>query len=140
MENIDTKDRPRGREQLAAWYAQVLEAQGRSGLSIAEYGAQIGVTAATLYSWKRRLAPRSEGIFLVAGPTDMRKSFNGLSGIVRERLGGDPMSRDPFLFCNRNRNRLKVLKCSAMLPHINKTARSQVRWWRLLLASSPEVS
>ena len=48
-------------------------------------------------------------IFLVVGPTDMRKSFNGLSGIVRERLGGDPMSRDLFVFCNRARNRLKVL-------------------------------
>jgi transposase len=48
-------------------------------------------------------------IFLVAGPTDMRKSFNGLAGIVRERLRADPMSRHLFLFCNRARNRLKVL-------------------------------
>jgi len=48
-------------------------------------------------------------IFLVAGPTDMRKSFNGLAGIVRERLQADPMSRDLFLFCNRGRNRMKVL-------------------------------
>ena len=48
-------------------------------------------------------------IFLVAGPTDMRKSFNGLAGIVRERLQADPMSRHLFFFCNRDRNRLKVL-------------------------------
>lgn len=48
-------------------------------------------------------------IFLVAGPTDMRKSFTGLSGIARERLGATPASRDLFLFCNRRRNRLKVL-------------------------------
>ena len=48
-------------------------------------------------------------VFVVVGPTDMRKSFNGLSGIVRERLGADPMSRDLFLFCNRAKNRLKVL-------------------------------
>lgn len=48
-------------------------------------------------------------IFLVAGPTDMRKSFNGLAGIVREKLESDPMSRDLFLFCNRAKNRLKVL-------------------------------
>lgn len=48
-------------------------------------------------------------IFLVAGSTDMRKSFNGLTGIVRERLEADPMSRHLFLFCNRARNRLKVL-------------------------------
>ena len=48
-------------------------------------------------------------IFLVAGATDMRKSFNGLAGFVRERLDADPMSRHLFLFCNRDRNRLKVL-------------------------------
>jgi transposase len=48
-------------------------------------------------------------IFLVAGATDMRKSFNGLAGVVREKLQGDPMSRHLFLFCNRHRNRLKVL-------------------------------
>lgn len=42
-------------------------------------------------------------VFLVAGPTDMRKSFCGLSGIVREKLRSDPMSRDLFLLCNRSR-------------------------------------
>ena len=48
-------------------------------------------------------------IFLVAGATDMRKSFNGLAGIVRERLQADPMSRHLFFFCNRDRNRMRVL-------------------------------
>lgn len=48
-------------------------------------------------------------IFLVPGATDMRKSFNGLGGIARERLGATPASRDLFLFCNRTRNRLKAL-------------------------------
>lgn len=48
-------------------------------------------------------------IFLVTGPTDMRKSFNGLAGIARERLGATPASRDLYLFCNRGRNRLKAL-------------------------------
>lgn len=48
-------------------------------------------------------------IYLVAGATDMRKSFNGLAGIVRERLQSDPMSRHLFFFCNRYRNRMKVL-------------------------------
>ena len=48
-------------------------------------------------------------LFLVAGATDMRKSFNGLAGIVREKLKADPMSRHLFFFCNRHRNRMKVL-------------------------------
>jgi len=48
-------------------------------------------------------------VFLVAGPTDMRKSFDGLSGVVRSALKGDPKSGDLFVFCNRMRNRLKIL-------------------------------
>ncbi|MFT7669946.1 MAG: transposase [Planctomycetota bacterium] len=48
-------------------------------------------------------------IFLVTGATDMRKSFNGLSGLARELLGATPSSRDLFFFCNRGRNRMKVL-------------------------------
>jgi transposase len=48
-------------------------------------------------------------LFLVAGATDMRKSFNGFAGIVREKLKADPMSRHLFFFCNRHRNRMKVL-------------------------------
>ena len=48
-------------------------------------------------------------IFLVTGATDMRKSFNGLGGLARELLGATPASRDLFIYCNRGRNRLKVL-------------------------------
>lgn len=48
-------------------------------------------------------------VYLVSGPTDMRKSFDGLSGVVRTALRGDPKSGDLFVFCNRLRNRLKVL-------------------------------
>lgn len=48
-------------------------------------------------------------IFLASGATDMRKSFNGLSGLVRSRLSGDPLSGDLFVFCNGSKNRLKIL-------------------------------
>lgn len=48
-------------------------------------------------------------VFLAAGSTDMRKSFNGLSGIVRAQLGSNPLSGDLFVFCNQGRTRLKVL-------------------------------
>ena len=42
-------------------------------------------------------------------PIDIRKSFCGLAGIVRDKLDSDPVSPDLFLLCNRSRNRLKVL-------------------------------
>jgi transposase len=39
----------------------------------------------------------------------MRKGFDGLFGIARDRLGIDPLSGHLFVFCNWRRNRLKVL-------------------------------
>jgi len=48
-------------------------------------------------------------IYVVTGPTDMRKAFNGLTAIVRNHLGRDPLSGHLFVFCNRRRDRLKVL-------------------------------
>jgi transposase len=48
-------------------------------------------------------------IYLAAGATDMRKSFEGLFGLVRDRLLCDPLSGHVFLFANAQRNRLKLL-------------------------------
>jgi transposase len=48
-------------------------------------------------------------IYVATGATDMRKSFNGLYGLVRDRLGCDPTSGHVFLFSNARRNRLKLL-------------------------------
>src|SRR5450432_2730512 len=48
-------------------------------------------------------------IYLAAGATDMRKSFEGLYGLVRDRLACDPLSGHVFLFSNAQRNRLKLL-------------------------------
>jgi transposase len=48
-------------------------------------------------------------IFLGVEAVDMRKGFEGLSGAVRSVLEEDPLSGHLFVFCNRNRTRLKVL-------------------------------
>ena len=48
-------------------------------------------------------------IFLATGSTDMRKSFEGLSDLVRSRLKGDPLSGHLFVFANRRKTRLKLL-------------------------------
>jgi transposase len=44
-------------------------------------------------------------IYLVAGATDMRKSFDGLAAIVSGQLAIDPHSGQLFVFCNRRRDR-----------------------------------
>lgn len=54
------------------------------------------------------IAPSTK-IFLAAGVTDMRKSFDTLAAIVEQQLSEDPQSGHVFAFCNRGRNRVKLL-------------------------------
>jgi transposase-like protein len=53
--------RPSSRAELAAWYESLLEEQEQSGLSVAEFAEEIGVTASTLYQWRRRLSSPDRG-------------------------------------------------------------------------------
>ena len=48
-------------------------------------------------------------IFLCTRPTDMRKSFDGLTGLVQECFRQDPLTGHLFLFVNRRRDRIKIL-------------------------------
>jgi transposase len=48
-------------------------------------------------------------VFLCLTPADMRKSFDGLSELVRTGLGGDPLSGHLFVFRNKRGDRLKLL-------------------------------
>ncbi len=48
-------------------------------------------------------------IYIKPGPTDMRKQINGLSKIVQDELPYDLFSSSLFLFCSRNRTRLKII-------------------------------
>ena len=48
-------------------------------------------------------------LWLCTEPTDMRRSFDGLSALVRAQLGADPTSGDWFIFINRRRTQIKVL-------------------------------
>lgn len=51
--------------------------------------------------------------FLYGPPTDMRKGFAGLSGLVREHIRHELMSGDVFIFINRRRDRIKLLMWDA---------------------------
>lgn len=49
------------------------------------------------------------GIHLAHGATDMRLSIDGLAAKVQETFELNPFSSNLFLFCNRERNRIKIL-------------------------------
>jgi len=48
-------------------------------------------------------------IFVHTAPTDMGKSFDGLSTIVTDFMNENPLSGPMFLFIDRRRNRIKLL-------------------------------
>jgi len=48
-------------------------------------------------------------IFVKPGSTDMRKQINGLAIIVKEDLSLDPFEGHLYIFCNKLKNRLKIL-------------------------------
>ena len=50
-----------------------------------------------------------EKVYIVCGYTDMRKSIDGLCGVIEDQLKMDPASSSLFLFCGRRRDRIKVL-------------------------------
>ena len=51
-------------------------------------------------------------VYLATGTTDMRKAINGLMVLVEDVLEADPFSSHPFVFCNRQRDKLCLLYTS----------------------------
>jgi len=49
-------------------------------------------------------------IYLACGITDGRKSINGLANTVKYSFQKDPTEESIFVFCNKKRDRLKILE------------------------------
>lgn len=49
-------------------------------------------------------------MYLACGATDLRKSIDGLAVLVKECFNLDPFSQGLFVFCNRQKNKLKILQ------------------------------
>ena len=69
-------------------------------------------------------------VYLAAGGTDLRKSFDGLYGLVRSKLESDPASGHLFVFCNATRTRIKVLHFdgSGLWVCAKRLERGRFRW------------
>ena len=47
--------------------------------------------------------------YLYNSPTDMRMGFNGLCGLIRNRMQRNPLSGEVFIFINKRRDHMKLL-------------------------------
>ncbi len=55
------------------------------------------------------MLPPTVRVFVCLEATDMRKGFDGLVAVTRDRLEEDPFSGHLYVFFNRRRNRAKIL-------------------------------
>ncbi len=53
--------------------------------------------------------PPSVRVYVAAEPTDLRKSFDGLSAQVEQRFGADPLCGHLFVFLNRRGDQVRIL-------------------------------
>ena len=69
-------------------------------------------------------------VYLACGPTDMRKQINGLAAIVEGSFKLDPFDGALFVFCNRNRDRLKILEWSGdgFWLYFKRLEKTRFRW------------
>lgn len=71
-----------------------------------------------------------ERVYLACGSTDMRKSIDGLAAMVSCSFKLDPFSDCMFVFCNRDRDRLKILHwdCNGFWLYYRRLERGRFKW------------
>lgn len=55
------------------------------------------------------MLPPSVRIYVARNPIDCRKSYDGLSAVVRSEFGADPLSGHLFVFLNRRADQVQML-------------------------------
>lgn len=71
-------------------------------------------------------------VYLATGHHDMRKSINGLALVVAETLELDPMGPHWFAFCNKARDRIKILHwdTNGFWLHCRRLEQGKFHWPR----------
>lgn len=77
------------------------------------------------------LNPETVGqVYLTPGVTDLRKSIDGLSAMVSMVFELDPFSDRWFVFCNRQRDKLKILRwdTNGFWLYYRRLERGRFKW------------
>ena len=74
--------------------------------------------------------PAQARIYLACGPTDLRKSIDGLAALVCQTYKLDPFADALFVFCNRERDKLKILRWqhNGFWLYYRRLERGRFRW------------
>ena len=69
-------------------------------------------------------------VYLACGPTDLRKSIDALAALVQLTFQRDPCSAALFVFCNRDRTKLKILEWddAGFWLHYRRLERGRIQW------------
>lgn len=69
-------------------------------------------------------------VYLACGATDLRRSIDGLAVLVKEGFNLDPFSSCLFVFCNRQRDKLKILQWdhNGFWLHYRRLERGKFQW------------
>jgi transposase len=72
----------------------------------------------------------SEKVYLACGGTDMRKSIDGLAVIVQQGFALNPFSPCLFVFCNKDKNKLKILQWdhNGFWLHYRRLEKGNFQW------------
>ena len=62
-------------------------------------------------------------LYLVTGVTDLRKGIDGYAALIQSQLHQSPMDHSMYLFCNRDRTKLKCLYFDSTGAQSGKTER-----------------
>jgi transposase len=73
---------------------------------------------------------RVDRVYLACGPTDLRKSIDGLAALAQLALGLDPFANCLVVFCNRERDKLKILhwEHNGFWLYYRRLERGRFRW------------
>lgn len=84
----------------------------------------------------------SHTYYLYSQPTDMRKSFDSLCGLVRSHMHADPFNGHVYIFINKQRNRIKLLhwESGGFTLYYKRLEKGQFEWPDLIKDNTHQLN